>query len=39
MAIAQIVQDKKFESRWLQARDCETLRNLILLAKRQRDNN
>jgi len=39
MAIAQVVQDKKFESRWLQARDAETLRNLILLSKRKRDSN
>ncbi|MCK4886839.1 MAG: PTS sugar transporter subunit IIA, partial [Planctomycetes bacterium] len=39
MAIAQVVQDTKFESRWLAARDAETLRNLILLSKRKRDTN
>jgi len=39
MAIAQIVQDTKFKSRWLAARDVETLRNLILLSKRKRDTN
>ncbi len=37
MAIAQIVQEKRFEEKWLTARDPETLRNLILLSARQRD--
>lgn len=37
MAIAQITQEKQFKSRWLAARDTETLRNLILLSNRKRD--
>ena len=37
MAIAQTVQEKEFNSRWMQARDIESLRNLILLSKRKRD--
>jgi len=37
MAIAQIVQEKRFEEKWLAARDAEGLRNLILLSTRQRD--
>jgi len=37
MAIAQIVQEKRFEEKWLTARDPEALRNLILLSARQRD--
>lgn len=37
MAIAQIVQEKSFEERWLAARGTEGLRNLILLSGRQRD--
>jgi amino acid transporter/mannitol/fructose-specific phosphotransferase system IIA component (Ntr-type) len=37
MAIAQIAQEKQFESRWLAARDAATIRNLILLSKRKRD--
>ena len=37
MAIAQIVQEKSFEQRWLTARGTEGLRNLILLSTRQRD--
>ena len=37
MAIAQIAQDKHFESRWLNARDTEAIRNLILLSTRTRD--
>ena len=37
MAIAQIAQEKDFENKWLNARDIETLRNLILLSKRKRD--
>ena len=37
MAIAQIAQEKDFEQKWLNARDIETLRNLILLSKRKRD--
>jgi len=37
MAIAQIVQEKEFEQRWLAARDIEGIRNLILLSTRKRD--
>ncbi len=37
MAIAQIVQEKDFEERWLAARDKDSLRNLILLSNRKRD--
>jgi len=37
MAIAQIVQEKRFEEEWLAARGAEGLRNLILLSTRQRD--
>ena len=37
MAIAQIAQEKDFENKWLNARDIEALRNLILLSKRKRD--
>ncbi len=37
MAIAQIVQEKQFEQKWLAARDTEGIRNLILLSTRQRD--
>ncbi len=37
MAIAQIVQEKRFEEKWLAARGAEGLRNLILLSTRQRD--
>jgi amino acid transporter len=39
MAIAQIAQEKDFESQWLNARDTESMRNLILLSKRKRDTN
>ncbi len=39
MAIAQIAQEKHFEQRWLDARDIQGLRNLILLSKRERDEN
>jgi len=39
MAIAQIVQEKSFEEKWLAARGIEGLRNLILLSTRQRDTN
>ncbi len=39
MAIAQIVQEKSFEQRWLAARGTEGLRNLVLLSARQRDPN
>jgi len=35
-AIAQIVQDEKFESAWLAARNSEELRDIILLAERKR---
>ncbi len=37
MAIAQIVQEKSFEEKWLAARGIEGLRNLLLLSGRQRD--
>jgi len=37
MAIAQIVQEKDFTRRWMEARDPESLRNLILLSRRKRD--
>jgi len=39
MAIAQIVQEKEFEQRWLTTRDIEGIRNLILLSTRKRDAN
>jgi len=39
MAIAQIAQEKDFEQRWLEARDIETIRNLILLSTRKREAN
>jgi APA family basic amino acid/polyamine antiporter len=37
MAIAQIAQQKDFESRWLSARDTQAIRNLLLLSARKRD--
>ena len=37
MAIAQIVQEKDFYTRWFSARDTDALRNLLLLSKRKRD--
>ena len=37
MAIAQIVQEKDFYTRWFAARDADALRNLLLLSKRKRD--
>jgi mannitol/fructose-specific phosphotransferase system IIA component (Ntr-type) len=37
MAIAQTVQHKDFEKNWLNARDIETIRNLVLLSARKRD--
>ncbi|MBN1816895.1 MAG: amino acid permease [Sedimentisphaerales bacterium] len=37
MAIAQIAQEKNFDKRWLNARDAEGLRNMILLSTRKRD--
>ncbi len=37
MAIAQIAQEKGFEQRWMEARDSESIRNLILLSTRTRD--
>ena len=37
MAIAQVAQEKDFEHRWLEARDTEAIRNLILLSTRKRD--
>jgi len=39
MAIAQIAQEKGFEQRWLQARDTQAIRNLLLLSTRTRDRN
>lgn len=35
-AIAQIVQDSKFERKWQSAKDAEALRDIILLGKRRR---
>lgn len=35
-AIAQIIQDPKFEDKWLKAKNCESLRDLILLGERRR---
>jgi len=35
-AIAEIAQGKDFDKRWLEARDSEELRNIILLAERKR---
>lgn len=35
-AIAQVVQHRKFEKRWLEARDARALRDLILLSSRDR---
>ena len=35
-AIAQIVQDPRFEKTWLSARTTENLRDVILLGKRRR---
>ncbi len=37
MAIAQVVQEKDFTRRWMEARDTESLRNLILLSRRKRE--
>jgi len=37
MAIAQIAQQKNFRNQWMQARDTEALRNIILLSSRKRD--
>lgn len=37
MAIAQIIQEKEFTRRWMEAPDQESLRNLILLSQRKRD--
>ncbi len=37
MAIAQIVQQKNFTKLWLNARDTEGIRNLMLLSARNRD--
>ncbi|MBN1765852.1 MAG: amino acid permease [Sedimentisphaerales bacterium] len=39
MAIAQVAQEKEFEKRWRDARDTESIRNLILLSTRRRDTN
>ncbi len=36
MAIAQIVQNRNFEEKWLSARGAEELRNLILISERKR---
>ncbi|MBN2160179.1 MAG: amino acid permease [Spirochaetes bacterium] len=35
-AIAQIVQDPKFEEKWMNAKNKESLRDIVLLGKRQR---
>ncbi len=37
MAIAQIAQGENFEKQWLEARDIQAIRNLILLSTRKRD--
>jgi len=37
MAIAQIAQEKDFEKKWLEARNIEQLRDVILLSSRTRD--
>jgi amino acid transporter len=37
MAIAQVAQEPNFEKRWLGARDCEALRDVVLLSGRKRD--
>jgi len=39
MAIAQVVQERDFEQRWLCARDARGLRDIILLSGRKRDVN
>jgi APA family basic amino acid/polyamine antiporter len=38
-AIAQIVQDPRFEEKWTNARTIEDLRDIVLLGKRRRDKN
>jgi len=35
-AIAQIVQDPKFEDKWMSAKNKEGLRDIVLLGKRKR---
>jgi len=37
MAVASIVQEADFESRWMQARNTDELRDVILLSNRRRD--
>jgi mannitol/fructose-specific phosphotransferase system IIA component (Ntr-type) len=37
MWIAQIAQDPEFRDRWMKARDEQELRNIILLAARDRE--
>jgi mannitol/fructose-specific phosphotransferase system IIA component (Ntr-type) len=37
MAIAQVAQEPNFDKRWLGARDCEALRDVVLLSGRKRD--
>ena len=37
MAITQITQEPDFDKRWLDARDKEALRDIILLSKRRRE--
>ncbi len=37
-AIAQITQDADFDKDWLRARSTEELRDIVLLAKRRRQN-
>ena len=36
-AIAQIVQDPDFDNKWMQARNVEALRDIVLLGKRRRE--
>jgi hypothetical protein len=37
MAIANLVQEKDFEKRWMSARNTEELRDVILLSNRIRE--
>jgi hypothetical protein len=36
MAVAHIIQEHGFEERWLEARNPEQLRDIVLLARRKR---
>ncbi|MDZ7795963.1 MAG: hypothetical protein U5N56_02485 [Candidatus Marinimicrobia bacterium] len=37
MAIANLVQESDFEKRWMEARNAEELRDVILLSSRKRE--